>query len=208
MLSLQLPLDRLTYPSSYEERESYYMQFLPSQKLEYYKNIYQTPVTNNTVSSINNIRFFDIPFNANAQTIVKKLGKYRFKVEYVLNNTQTQILFFKQDFFGVQAVIQIHLINKAYIYGSITIPTLEKDVEQMCIDLLQLKYGLPNSFIFNANETVITDVETNKIVFDNAFYPSLIYISSATQLLAVETNTSKQISKTQLLQNSEWLSRL
>jgi hypothetical protein len=210
MLSIQLPLEKLTYPSSsFDEREQYYLQFLPSTKTEYYKSIFKAHHVSATSKLENTIKFIDISFGESSKEIVNKLGKPRFKIDYEVGNKSIKVLFFKQDFFGIDAVVQFHCLNENFFYGSITIPSLEKEVIETLNDILSLKYGLHvDSKNLNPNEFIVCDRQENKIIFQNFFYPSLIYLDGKILNYGLDEILPAEKTKEEFIKNSAWLTKL
>lgn len=191
----------------YEDRESYYIQFIESTDFEYYLSFLQQKENERIVTTNQRIKLFDIEFNSGIELITKSLGTPRLKTSYKKNGFNTTVLFYKKQFYSYKAVLQFHLLNNNFIYGCLTIPHHDKKIESTFNKLLSVKYsdqisaGFENAFIADDNN--------NRIFYRNYFYPTLIYVGNNVSMIAplqkdIDEKESFRVQK----HSSEWYERL
>jgi len=193
--------------SIYEDRESYYIQFIESTEFEYYLSFFQPKEKDRNVNTDQRIKLFDIDFNSGIEIITQNLGVPRLKVSYKKNGFNTTVLFYKKQFYSHKAILQFHLLNNSLIYGCLTIPHHDKKITATFNKLLSVKYSDAISTDFE--NSIISDADNNKILYRNYFFPSLIYVGSNVSLIApaqkdIDEKESFRIQK----HSSEWYERL
>ncbi len=177
--------DDNNYTSSlYEDRESYYLQFIESTDFEYYLNFLHQKESEILVNTDQRIKLFNIDFNSGIEIITKNLGTPRFKASYKKNGFTTTVLFYKRQFYNHRAILQLHLLNNSLVFGSLTVPIANrsKKVANTFNKLLSIKYSELISTDFE--NSVIVDADKNKIFYRDYFYPSLIYVGNNISLIA------------------------
>jgi len=172
----------------YEDRESYYKQFVESFQYSYYRDMAADSPSQTVFLTEHPIKMFGIEFNAEPAVITKNLGRPRLQSFYQQQGYKTDISFFKRDFGSYNAVIQTHSVNNQFAYGAISVLRKEDHVMHILKQILSTKYHV-NLHDTDLKYVKIKDREDNAIIFRNVFYPTLIYITGDLKDLLPEINS-------------------
>ncbi len=194
--------------STYDDRENYYMQHVDVNEMEEYLKLLNEFPKEKFFKANNEIKFFDIAFGCNTAAVTRDLGIPRFRVERELKDIKTTILFYKKSFFGYKTVVQIHIVNNAFVFGAITVPYHKTKIDYLFSKILALKYT-EELASRDIRDYLIIDDNQNKIVYKNNFYPSLNYISSNIQALEnLRIASLEKVSTMSQRHSSKWFDRL
>ncbi len=197
------------YPSKYEDKESYYLQFIESTELDYYLTFFSAKEEEKKkiIATDQSIKLFDIDFKSGTETILKNMGSARFKSSYKKDGLKTTVLFYKKQFYSYKAIVQFHFINNQLVFGSLIIPHHNNQTISALSKLLSIKYS--ESLSNKLESSIVVDSDNNRIFYSNYFYPTLIYIGNNVQQIKpmLKKSTESKIFRIQK-HLSAWYERL
>lgn len=193
--------------SQYEDRESYYLQFIESTDINFYLSFFKEEEGRKVIKTDQRIKLFDLEFNAGIENVQKNMGTPRLKASYKKNGLKTTVLFYKKQFYNYKLILQFHFINNNLVYGCLTVPYHNKKIVSTFEKLLSIKYN--ETISNNLENSIIVDFDNNRIVYRTYFYPSLIYVGNNVPQM---TSLLKKSDESKMFRiqkhSSEWYERL
>jgi hypothetical protein len=160
------------------------------------------------------IQIFNLPFDATAAMVIKRLGAPSFRrtmSEHALLERST--LFYKRPFFSDKAIFQFNFMNDLYLSCTVTFIQEGKSAERLFLQIVAEKYGVggrqkyglgsgQKSGVCGAEEFEgIVDLEGNLLLYEESVYSSLVYVNAA----AVHRNALREVEeKIKQLNRLQW----
>jgi hypothetical protein len=144
------------------------------------------------------IQIFNLPFDATAAMVIKRLGAPSFRrtvSEHALLERST--LFYKRPFFSDKAILQFNFMNDLYLSCTVTFIQEGRSAERLFLQIVAEKYGVRGAEEFDG----IIDLEGNLLLYEESVYSSLVYVNAA----AVHRNALREVEeKIKLLNQLHW----
>lgn len=152
------------------------------------------------------IQIFNLPFDATAAMVIKRLGAPSFRrtvSEHALLERST--LFYKRPFFSDKAILQFNFMNDLYLSCTVTFIQEGKSAERLFLQIVAEKYGVRGAEEYRVGGAEefegIVDQDGNLLLYEESVYSSLVYVNAA----AVHRNALREVEeKIKQLNQLQW----